>query len=66
MKKNWNKWNEQQRTMGEDTTPHPTMNIRQVLKAGGEIRIEQLIEHRTDKGMVASTEWVEIPVIIEG
>lgn len=66
MKKSWNKWTEQQRTQGEDTTPHLTMNIRQVVKGNGDIRIEQLVEHRTAQGMVASTEWVEIPVIIEG
>lgn len=64
--KQWGKFAEQQRNQGEDTTPHPTMSIRQVIKESGEIRIEQLIEHRTNQGMVVNTEWVEIPVIIKG
>lgn len=50
---------------GGDTTPHQTMNLRQVIKLDGSMRIEQLIEHRNQQGMVVDTEWVEIPRLME-
>lgn len=50
---------------GGVATPHQTMNLRQVIKVDGSIRVEQLIEHRNQHNMVVNTEWVEIPVIME-
>ena len=49
----------------ENTNPHPTMNLHLVIRKDGSQRIEQRIEHRNNKGLVVSTEWVEIPVIYE-
>lgn len=63
----WSKFakHTQDESRGE-SKPHLTMSLRQVVKMNGTIQIEQLIEHRTQQGMVVQTEWVAIPVIIEG
>lgn len=63
----WSKFakHTQDESRGE-SKPHLTMSLRQVVKMNGSIQIEQLIEHRTPQGMVVQTEWVAIPVIIEG
>nr|DAD84418.1 MAG TPA: hypothetical protein [Podoviridae sp. ctUS21] len=41
------------------------MNLHLVIRKDGSQRIEQLVEYRNSKGLVVSTEWVEIPVIYE-
>nr|DAV86453.1 MAG TPA: hypothetical protein [Caudoviricetes sp.] len=41
------------------------MNLHLVIHKDGSQRIEQLVEYRNSKGLVVSTEWVEIPVIYE-
>lgn len=61
----WSKFTKREDTDGGVTTPHPTMHLRQVIKQDGSVQIEQLIEHRNEQGMVANTEWVAIPVIME-
>lgn len=62
----WSKFaSKAKQEQGGDTTPHQTMNLRQVVKADGSMRIEQLIEYRNQQGMVEETEWVEIPLIME-
>lgn len=50
-------------TGGGDTTPVLTMNLRQVINSNGEVRIEQLVEHRNKANMVVNTEWVMLPII---
>lgn len=52
-------------TEGGDTTPVLTMNLRQVVNNKGEVRIEQLVEHRNKSNMVVNTEWVTLPIIYE-
>jgi hypothetical protein len=64
---NWHAFGKKADTNGgsENTTPHPTMNLHLVIRKDGSQRIEQLVEYRSSKGLVVSTEWVEIPVIYE-
>lgn len=50
---------------GGETTPHLTMNLRQVVTAENKVIIEQMIEYKNEKGMVVSTDWVAIPIIYE-
>lgn len=50
-------------TGGGDTTPVLTMNLRQVINSNGEVRIEQLVEHRNKSNMVVNTEWVMLPIV---
>ena len=52
-------------TEGGDTTTVLTMNLRQVVNNKGEVRIEQLVEHRNKSNMVVNTEWVTLPIIYE-
>lgn len=62
----WDKFAKKARKeQGGETTPHQTMNLRQVIKSDGSMRIEQLTEHRNQQGMIVNTEWVEIPLIME-
>lgn len=63
----WSKFAEKNKaqSQGGDTTPHQTMNLRQVVKSDGSMRIEQLVEHRNQQGLVVEFNWVEIPVIME-
>lgn len=53
-------------TEGGDITPVLTMNLRQVVNSNGEVRIEQLVEHRNKSNMVVNTEWVMLPIIYGG
>lgn len=50
-------------TEGGDTTLVLTMNLRQVINSNGEVRIEQLVEHRNKSNMVVNTEWVMLPIV---
>lgn len=50
-------------TEGGETTPVLTINLRQVINSNGDIRIEQLVEHRNKANMVVDTEWVMLPII---
>lgn len=63
----WRQAAEKNRTQteGGDTTPVLTMNLRQVVNNKGEVRIEQLVEHRNKANMVVNTEWVTLPIIYE-
>lgn len=63
---NWGKFKKSDTDGGGDTTPHQTMNLRQVVRKDGSIQIEQLIEYRNQQGMVVDTHWTTIPIIMEG
>lgn len=59
----WSKFSDKQTK--EELTLHLTMNLRQVIRKDNSIRIEQMVEYRNQQNMVAQTEWVAIPVIME-
>lgn len=59
----WSKFADKQTK--EELTLHLTMNLRQVIRKDNSIRIEQMVEYRNQQNMVAQTEWVVIPVIME-
>lgn len=61
----WSKFSNNSQSQSEATTPHLTMNLRQVVMQSGANYFEQLVEHRNKDGMVLNTEWVRVPTIYE-
>lgn len=61
----WHKFAKKGEAEQEGLTQHLTMHLRQVLKKDGSVHIEQLVEYRNQQNMVAQTEWVKIPLIME-
>lgn len=60
------KWDKLRKDKGGDvTTPHLTMNLRQVVTVENKVTIEQLVEYKNEHGMVVNTDWIAIPVIYE-
>lgn len=61
----WSKFSNTSQSQSEATTPHLTMNLRQVVTQSGANYFEQLVEYRNKDGMVLNTEWVRVPTIYE-
>ena len=62
-----NRWQKakQNSTAQQETSPYPTMHLRQVVHTDGRRSIEQLVEYRNAQNQVVTTTWVEIPTIYE-